>query len=222
MGGMKRRRRVLVLLVSAALAAPACATRAAAPSAFRLVPTATPVSGSAGRKIEAWQAREGSDSPVSEAAPPDSLGASYEAFVQAERRELAERVRAWIQSEAVKRYVPDVGVDQWPTFREVTGRHGDDCDGLELLALHALRALGFPDESLFRAVIERQDDGTQHMVTLWLASPEQPLVIDPTGFATRRIVPLAALDAWRPRAVFNEKVQYGVLTSVLSPAGAPD
>ena len=221
MGGL-RRRLLAVLGMGAAFALPACAGAPPPSSAFRLVPTTASAPGDARVKIEAWQARAQGDAGPPAALPEGSLGARYQSFVAAERRELAERVRAWIQAEAERSYRPDLGFDQWPTFREVLGSTGDDCDGLELLALHALRALGFPDASLYRAVIERRGDGTQHMVTLWLESPERPLVIDPTGFATRRLLPLADLDAWQPKAVFNERAQYSVDTSVLAPASPPD
>lgn len=220
MGGFRRRLRA-GLALAAAIVLPACAA-APPPVAFRLVPASGDAPGAASEKIQAWQARERREGPAPAVLPEGRLGASFEAFVSAQRRAQAEAVRAWVQAEAERSYRSDAGFDRWPTFRELLESGGDDCDGLELLTLHALRALGFPEDSLFRAVIERRADGLQHMVTLWLETPEQPLVIDPTGFATGPLVPLAALPAWQPRAVFNEHVQHGVAPRMLAPAGAPE
>jgi len=178
-------------------------------------------SDSAHAKIAAWQRRERVAEPAA-VADGASLGAEWSRFVTGERRAMAERVRAWIQDEARQRYIPDVGGDHWPTSAEVFASRGDDCDGLELVALHALRALGFPDDTLFRAVIERGRDGVQHMVTLWFESPGDPFVVDPTGFATSRVVRLSALDGWSPRAIFTEQVEYHVEGPALSPASAPE
>ena len=140
----------------------------------------------------------GSD-PLDSSAP---LTAEYNSFVSSQRRMLAERVREWVQSEAERRYRPDENGDEWPTFHELLQRGGDDCDGLELLSLHALRALGFLQ--VYRATIEQRGDGSQHMVTLWFEDPKDPWVIDPTGFATKTVVRMSELPAWEPRALFTE------------------
>ena len=171
-------------------------------------------------KIALWQTRE-RESATPETETPGTLGADWAHFVLAERRALAEKVGAWIQEEAQAHYVPDAAIDLWPTSAELFASPGDDCDGLELLALHALRALGFAEETLFRAVIERPRDGMQHMVTLWFETPGEPFVIDPTGFATTRVVPLATLEEWTPRAIFTEQAEYRVDGPNLAPAGAP-
>ena len=171
-------------------------------------------------KIALWQTRE-RESATPETGTSGTLGADWAHFVLSERRALAEKVGAWIQEEARARYVPDAVIDLWPTSAELFASPGDDCDGLELLALHALRALGFAEETLFRAVIERPRDGMQHMVTLWFETPGEPFVIDPTGFATTRVVPLATLEEWTPRAVFTEQAEYRVEGANLAPAGAP-
>ncbi len=171
-------------------------------------------------KISGWQMRERS-APDPPTAAPDTLGDSWERFVAAERRTMAERVAAWIQKEAEAHYLPDTAGDHWPTFAEVSGRREDDCDGFELLALQALRSLGFPEGRLYRAVLERAEDGMQHMVTLWFETPDDPLVIDPTGFATGPVRRLSGLAGWEPRALFTERVEVRAEGHALAPAGAP-
>lgn len=182
---------------------------------------AAPRADRAQAKIASWQARERTAAPP-DTTIPDTLGADWATFVRAERRAQVERVGAWIQSEARARYRPDALFDRWPTTAEAFASQGDDCDGLELLTLQALRALGFPPDSLFRAVLERPADGRQHMVTLWFESPEHPLVIDPTGFASGDVAPLHALGEWTPRAIFNEAAEYRAEGPSLSPAGAAE
>lgn len=196
----------------------ACATATPGEPGWRFVPGMTSVD-PAGGKIMGWQSR--AQEPA-DATATGVLGARFDAFVSERRHALADEVRAWIQDEARSVYVSDSGVDRWPTFAEVRASAGDDCDGLELLALHALRSLGFPDESLFRAVIEHEGDGVQHMVTLWFAEADDPVVIDPTGFAATRLLRLSELQGWAPRAIFTEAAAYRVESTNLAPAGAPE
>jgi len=144
-------------------------------------------------------------------SPSPELTAEYSTFVSSLRRRLAEQVREWVQSEARRRYRADEYGDEWPTFDELLRRGEDDCDGLELLSLHALRALGF--QEVYRAAIEQRSDGSQHMVTLWFEDPQDPWVIDPTGFATTRVIRMSELPAWEPRAVFTEDRIFGVRRS---------
>jgi predicted transglutaminase-like cysteine proteinase len=216
MGG--RRRPLAVTLAGLALAG--CAATNGAMPAYRFVEGPRPLD-PAHAKIAAWQQRERAAEP-GESVMDATLGADWSRFVLAERRAQVERVASWIQDEAQQRYVPDSVIDRWPTSAEVFASQGDDCDGLELLALHALRALGFPDEALFRAVIERPDDGVQHMVTLWFETPGDPVVIDPTGFATKHVLPLSTLAGWTPRAIFTEQAEFRVEGPELAPAGAPE
>jgi hypothetical protein len=216
MGG--RQRSLALALVGLALAG--CAATSTPLPSLRLVESA-PIADSAHRKIAGWQARERA---ADASAPPNAgtLGADWAQFVAAQRQLLAEQVRAWIQAEARQRYVPDAVMDRWPTSAELFASQGDDCDGLELLALNALRALGFPNDTLFRAVLERPSDGVQHMVTLWFETKEDPFVIDPTGFATERVVSLSALEGWTPRAIFTETAEFRIASPELAPAGAPE
>jgi len=204
-----------------------CASTPARPTGWRWF-APLPEEDRARVRIATWQAR------ARAAGPPETLGAlgaTWQAFVSSRRHALLDEVREWIQAEAAERYLADTGVDHWPTFAEALASDGDDCDGLELLVLHALRELGFQDDRLFRAVIERERDGAQHMVTLWFGEPQDPTVIDPTGFATRPLVRMSELAGWRPRAVFDERTAHAVLpasgalatlrsTSPLEPVGA--
>lgn len=205
-------------LVLGGLVLAGCATTSDGVPGYRFAGDAA-LNGPAHAKIVRWQERERVPSP----SPPRagaSLGGEWTRFVSAQRRTLAEAVGDWVRAEAQQRYVPDAGGDHWPTTAELFASQGDDCDGLELLALHALRALGLPPESLFRAVIERPRDGVQHMVTLWFETPEDPLVIDPTGFATERMLPLSSLEGGTARAIFTEHAEYRVVGPALVPAGA--
>jgi predicted transglutaminase-like cysteine proteinase len=225
MGGSRWLRGCIGFLLGGSLLT-GCAMLPAPPPSIRLVEDASPIDAGARAKIAGWQDREraqsAGDAGISASQPMAPLGESWTQFVSAQRRALAEEVSDWVQAEARAHYVSDKTIDRWPTFSEVVASAGDDCDGLELLALHALRALGFPDSELFRAVIERPRDGMQHMVTLWFEAPGAALVIDPTGFVADRVVPLASLSDWTPRAVFTEHAIYGVEATALAPAGAPD
>ena len=121
----------------------------------------------------------------SEALPEvGDLKAKYDSFRNERRRALARDLASWIQSQAPQHYVPDGPVDHWATLDETFRRNGDDCDGLELLAYHLLRELGFEDEKVFRAIVYRRSDGQHHMVTLWFEDSDDPWVIDPTGAMT--------------------------------------
>lgn len=225
MGGSRGLCGWIGLLVTGSLLV-GCAATQPAPISLRLVEGAPPIDRGARAKIAGWQEREraqnGNDPTQASFQALAPLGESWTRFVSAQRRALVEEVSDWVQGEARAHYVADRGGDRWPTFSEVFASAGDDCDGLELLALHALRALGFPDGELFRAVIERPKDGMQHMVTLWFEAPGAAVVIDPTGFVTSRVVPLASLSDWMPRAIFTEHAVYGVEGAALTPAGAPE
>ena len=184
-------------------------------------------------KIEGWQRRERFDaallaplesgpavrsagySAANEHLPTDQaaeggLRAKYFDFRASRRRALAEEVASWIQSEAKQHYREDGAVDHWATLEETLARGGDDCDGLELLAFHALRDLGFSASEVYRAIVVRPSDGQHHMVTLWFEDPEDPCVIDPTGAMTLGMPRMSELPAWTPIKVFSERLEYTV------------
>ena len=83
---------------------------------------------------------------------------------------------------------------------------GDDCDGLELLTFNLLRRMGFQEGELYRAVLRDLDAESYHMVTLWFPDGERrdPFVLDPSGQATKRVLPLSELAGWAPVAMFDE------------------
>jgi len=184
-------------------------------------------------KIEGWQRRERFDaallaplesgpavqsagfSAANEQLPTDQrdvsgLRAKYFDFRAERRRGLAADVASWIQSEAKEHYREDGAVDHWATLEETLARGGDDCDGLELLAFHALRDLGFSASEVYRAIVVRPSDGQHHMVTLWFEDPTDPWVIDPTGAMTLGMPRMSELPEWTPLKVFSERIEYTV------------
>ena len=184
-------------------------------------------------KIEGWQRRERFDSeliaplesgPAVESAgyseanaqlPADQaeeggLRAKYFAFRAERKRAMAREVANWIQTEAKVHYREDGAVDHWATLEETLARGGDDCDGLELLAFHALRDLGFADSEVYRAIVVRPSDGQHHMVTLWFEDAGDPWVIDPTGAMTLGMPRMSELPEWAPIKVFSERIEYTV------------
>ncbi len=184
-------------------------------------------------KITGWQRRERFDAaliaplesgPAVESAGysaanerlPESqleeggLRAKYFAFRAERKRALAREVADWIQAEAKIHYREDGAVDHWATLEETLARRGDDCDGLELLAFHALRDLGFADTEVYRAIVVRPSDGQHHMVTLWFEDAEDPWVIDPTGAMTLGMPRMSSLVDWVPLKVFSDEIEYTV------------
>lgn len=184
-------------------------------------------------KIRGWQRRERFDAdlvaplesgPAVESAgysaadtqlPSDQsaetgLRVKYFEFRAERKRALAREVAAWIQQEAKSHYREDGAVDHWATLEETLARDGDDCDGLELLAFHALRDLGFASSEVYRAIVVRPSDGQHHMVTLWFENAEDPWVIDPTGAMTLGMPRMSDLPAWEPIKLFSEELEFTV------------
>ena len=184
-------------------------------------------------KIAGWQRRERFDSAMTsplESGPavesagysaanehlPESqddengLRAKYFEFRAERKRAMARDVAAWIQTEAKKHYREDGAIDHWATLEETLARGGDDCDGLELLAFHALRDLGFAESEVYRAIVVRPSDGQHHMVTLWFERANDPWVIDPTGAMTLGMPRMSDLADWIPIKVFSDKLEYTV------------
>jgi hypothetical protein len=175
------------------------------------------------RKIRGWQLREleapAGPAPVA-AEPPrldpaerGSLRTKYNDFLVARKREAARELAVWIQEQSRDHYIPDGTVDHWATFEETLQNNGDDCDGLELLAFHSLRELGFRDDEVFRAIVVRPSDGQHHMVTLWFETPNDPWVIDPTGAMTTGMPRMSQVPGWKALKVFNEKRDFTVVPS---------
>ncbi len=71
-----------------------------------------------------------------------------------------------------------------------------------------MREFGFPPDQLFRAIVRRDRDGANHMVTLWFEDRDDPWVIDATGAVTGSVRRFSDLPGWTPTKVFNEREQY--------------
>lgn len=155
------------------------------------------------------------------------------AFEADSRLRLAHRINQWARLTARKHYLFDDGSspdeplsqaelgpasevislenDYWPTYPELIARNGDDCDGLDLIAYQLLREFGFARDRIFRAVVMRNRDRANHMVTLWFEDPHDPWVFDATGAITMKLRRFSELNGWTPTNVFNETVQYSVV-----------
>jgi hypothetical protein len=171
------------------------------------------------RKIRGWQQRERIDAEASAvAAAPQRIDASesgllrakYQAFRSERKRALARELATWIQDQARDHYVADGPVDHWATTEETFRTNGDDCDGLELLAFHFLRDIGFEEDEVFRAIVVRASDDQHHMVTLWFEDPSDPWVIDPTGAMTSGMPRMSEVPGWAPIKVFSESRDFTV------------
>ncbi|MCL4686037.1 hypothetical protein KJ059_14945 [Myxococcota bacterium] len=174
-------------------------------------------------KVVEWQSRarrEGTRLPSTErslrsAEFSGQLQNSMSAFRNSERRELARRITDWSQRIARSHYRFDPGsnaaeYDRWPTVGELLANNGDDCDGLDLIAYQLLREFGFPPDQLFRAVVRRNRDQANHMVTLWFEDPEDPWILDATGAVSVKFRRVSELEGWTPTKVFNERQQFTV------------
>ena len=142
----------------------------------------------------------------------DALVHRYDRFLAERRRRIARDVLDWIQDVSGDRFVKDGPLDRWPTLVEVLHSRGDDCDGLELLAYHALRQLGFEADRVYRAVVLRPATGEHHMVTLWFEDPTDPWVLDPTATMTTKLRRLSELPGWIPLKLFSEEQEFTVTT----------
>jgi len=184
-------------------------------------------------KIQGWQRREKFDAallePLESAPAVESAGFSaadadlpsdqaaeqglrvkYFKFRAERKRQTAREVASWVQSEAKRHFREDGPIDHWATLEETLARGGDDCDGLELLAFHALRDLGFSANEVYRAVVVRPSDGQHHMVTLWFEDAHDPWVIDPTGAMTLGMPRMSEMSAWRPIKLFSDQTEFTV------------
>lgn len=183
-------------------------------------------------KVEEWQGRarnEGTRLPRTDRTSLRSaewsgqLLHAMSAFRESERREVAKRITEWTQRTARKHYKFDPGnndpiYDRWPTVGELLANNGDDCDGLDLIAYQLLREFGFPPEQLYRAIVRRDRDDANHMVTLWFEDPSDPWVLDATGAVTIQFRRASELPGWTPTKLFNLNEQFNV---VEKPAGRP-
>jgi predicted transglutaminase-like cysteine proteinase len=178
-------------------------------------------------KVTSWQRRsrrESSERPPTHqpmTAGTVLLRTKMAAFESDNRRDLARRINAWAQTQARAHYVAerdgeDPALDQWPTIRELLARDGDDCDGLDLIAYRLLLEFGFPRSQVYRVVVRRNRDRTNHMVTVWFEDRNDPWVLDATGAMTRTLARFSQMSGWTPTRMFNESGQFTVVE-----AGSP-
>jgi hypothetical protein len=170
-------------------------------------------------KVEEWQGRARADGGLSPAPAPEPsegrvlLSEKLEVFQSAERRQLARRVNAWAQFEAYEHYKAEANtsfdLDQWPTYKQLLETDGDDCDGLDLIAYELLRQFRY--ERVYRAIVRRNEDGVNHMVTLWFEEGDDPWVLDATGAMSIEMRKFSEVSGWTPTNMFNETEQYSVL-----------
>lgn len=138
-------------------------------------------------------------------------------FAAQEKRRLAKKINTWSQREARRHYRieddQDPRKDNWPTFEELLASNGDDCDGLDLIVYGLLLDFGFQRERVYRAIVRRERDRGNHMVTLWFEDPNDPWVLDATGAMTFSMRRFSEVEGWTPLKVFNEREQFRSLPS---------
>lgn len=174
-------------------------------------------------KIADWQARERAQPVVLPSEAPNRTAADrsgmlhkkFNAFRHDKRVALAREFSKWSQRQARKHYrfepLGPGAPDHWPTFKELLEKNGDDCDGLDLLAYHLMQDLGFPKAELYRAIVRRDSDGANHMVTLWFEDPEDPWVVDVTGAMTKSLRRFSETSGFTPTRMFNDDESYAVV-----------
>lgn len=172
-------------------------------------------------KIEDWQRREQRHRPETALASIETQRAKPKSMLlrvkmgrweTRERLAMARRVAEWTQGVARRHYrhdpPTDAASDPWPTTKDLLDQNGDDCDGLDLIAYELLLQFGFPHEALYRAIVKRDRDGENHMVTLWFDRADDPWVIDATGAVSLAVRRFSRLEGWTPTALFNERDQF--------------
>ena len=179
-------------------------------------------------KVSEWQGRARyadsrealPDLPLDLAEPKRAsqsavLSVKMAGFALARKRAVARRINIWAQVQSHEFYLveddEDPTGDHWPTFEELLDNNGDDCDGLDLIPYHLLLEFGFPREQVYRAIVRRDNNRKNHMVTLWFEDPKDPWVLDATGAMVLEMTRFSAVDGWTPTKMFNETKQYKVV-----------
>ncbi|MCH8131908.1 MAG: hypothetical protein IIA30_05100 [Myxococcales bacterium] len=174
------------------------------------------------QNVEDWQARENDHRPterlanakeIREAGPMTGLlRVKMAKWTNKERLALAKEIAAWAQIESRRhfRFDPPTNAanDPWPTTRDLLANNRDDCDGLDLISYKLMREFGFPQDQLYRAIVRRERDRGNHMVTLWFEDPRDPWVIDASGVVTKRVRRFSELLGWTPTVLFNDTKQF--------------
>jgi hypothetical protein len=223
MDALRPRLRIAGAVALASALALACAgTGAPQQSGYRFFADADPSGDPWYAKVEQWQERERQDRPGEQLADADAIRAAGPSsglltvkmgrWESQERMAMARRISEWAQTESRRHYRFDPPTSQaddpWPTTKDLLDTNGDDCDGLDLISYKLMRHFGFPPDQLYRAIVRRDRDGANHMVTLWFEDGADPWVVDSTGAVTRRVRRFSDLPGWTPTKVFNEQVQY--------------
>jgi len=173
-------------------------------------------------KVDEWQGRERRDRPsetdgvaeLMESKGPKTglLSVKMGRWAAEERLALARRIADWAQAEARRHYrfdpLEDAANDPWPTTKDLLEQNGDDCDGLDLITYRLMREFGFPEHQLFRAIVRRNRDRANHMVTLWFEDASDPWIVDATGAVSLKVRRFSELPGWTPTRVFNETRQF--------------
>ncbi len=186
-------------------------------------------------KVQDWQTRARSHGHVTSPIAALSRGASPSphskqptphvllstkigVYDSAARVQLARGINSWAQFEAYEHYKAeantDFDLDHWPTFKELLETDGDDCDGLDLIAYELLREFGY--ERVYRAIVRRERDGVNHMVTLWFQDRD-PWVLDATGAMSMDMQKISQVSGWTPTHMFSETEEYTVLENDAHP-----
>jgi hypothetical protein len=140
-----------------------------------------------------------------------TLSEDYRRIHTQSRVILAYGITGWVQEKAKTHYIPDGAYDHWATLQETLAQNGDDCDGLEMLVFRFLQDEGFPEETLYHAILLQPNESDRHMVTLWFEDPEDPWVIDPTSAVVVGMKHISELpDGWVPIKIFNETEEFTV------------
>ncbi len=64
---------------------------------------------------------------------------------------------------------------------------------------------------VYRAIVRRDRDRANHMVTLWFEDADDPWVLDATGAMTMKMRRFSELPGWTPTKMFNELEQFRVV-----------
>lgn len=201
---------------------PGCATKAPSQPSYRFFTRPEPERDPWYEKVAQWQRREREDlagatladaAAVRQAGPYSGLlRVTMGRWESHQRLALAKRLAEWAQAESRRHYrfdpITSQADDPWPTTKDLLDTNGDDCDGLDLIAYKLLREFGFPPDKLFRAIVRRDRDGANHMVTLWFEDRDDPWVIDAIGAVSGSVRRFSELVGWTPTKVFNEREQY--------------
>ncbi len=215
-----------LLLAITALTSFSCATSFGDRSSYVFFGEMDPESDVWQEKVEAWQNQSRIDRTASpghlllesDAPLPEGkeipLSMKIAEFASDEQRVIAKRINTWSQRQAFWHYKPednkDFDGDHWPTYRELLEKNGDDCDGLDLMSYELLGSFGFDPNTVFRAIVRRDSDRANHMVTLWFEKPDDPWVLDATRAMVRDMTLFSEIKGWTPTVMFNQTQQFSV------------